>query len=139
MGLDAGAPPAYPVGVIERRRVLVVDDSEDIRAMVSQVLVEELGIPVLEAGSVESALALIARERPRLVLIDLSMPPLDGVTCVRRVRAELTGWPGAIVAMSASPDRRDEALAAGCDAFLSKPFNLDTLLDLVRAWVPPRS
>jgi two-component system, cell cycle response regulator DivK len=119
--------------------VLVVDDDADIRQFVAEFLVEELGTPVIEASSAEAALSLIARERPRLVLLDLSLPPLDGVACARRVRAELTDWPAAIVAMSASPERRQEALAAGCDAFLAKPFDLDALLTLVRAWLPPRA
>jgi DNA-binding response OmpR family regulator len=124
--------------VRERRRVLVVDDDADIRALVAELLAEELGTPVLQASTADAALALIVRERPRLVLLDLSLPPLDGVACVRRVRAELADRPAAIVALSASPERRAEALAAGCDAFLAKPFQIDDLLAIVRAWVPRR-
>jgi DNA-binding response OmpR family regulator len=123
----------------ERRRVQGVVDDLDARAFIAHVLEEEVGTPVLEASTADEALDLIARERPRMVLLDLSLPPLDGLACARRVRAELTGWPAAIVAMSDRPGRRDEALAAGCDAFLAKPFDLVVLLTLVRAWVRPRA
>ena len=123
----------------ERRRVLVVDDDDDIRALVADLLADEVGTEVLQASRADEAFELIARERPRLVLLDLTLPGVDGVACVRRVRAELAGWPAAIVVMSASPERSAEAVAAGANGFLGKPFQLDHLLEVVREWIPRRA
>ena len=122
----------------ERRRVLIVDDEGAIRSFVASLLADELGTPVLESASADEACVLIERERPRLVLLDLTLPGTDGIDCIRRVRTEMTGWTSAIVAMSASPERAAEALEAGADAFLGKPFVLDHLLEIVRQWIPSR-
>ncbi|WP_437746869.1 ATP-binding protein [Sorangium sp. So ce1504] len=124
-----------------RRAILVVDDHEDNRAFLRDVLVP-LGFEVVEAAGGEAAVALAAERRPDLALMDLRMPDLGGDEAARRIRRipGLAGLP--IVATSASVEAPERARseAAGCDGFLPKPIDLGALLEqlerrLALTWV----
>lgn len=108
----------------ERRRVLVVDDIENNRLLLRELL-EPLGFAVDVAAGGEEALVLAAdpSRSPDLVLLDLRMPGMDGFELTRRLR-EMPGFRGRIVAATASVlgFNRDEATAAGAHGFLPKPF-----------------
>lgn len=115
-----------------RKRVLVVDDVEINRRLLRE-LFEPLGFLVEEAGSGGAALANPSRVGGvDLVLMDLRMPGMDGLELTRRLRA-LGGFKGRIVAMSASVlgFGRADALAAGADDFVGKPFQEEVLLQVV--------
>ncbi len=106
---------------MERARVLVVDDEPDVRATLRAVL-EADGYEVLEAASGDEALRELARERPRLVLLDVRMPNMDGFQVAEAIRR----WPGAFVPVilltgSDDPASRARGIAAGADEVLSKP------------------
>jgi CheY-like chemotaxis protein len=113
-----------------RRSVLIADDVPGNRAMLVDLL-KPLGFDVREARHGEDVLARL-RERPAdLVLMDMSMPGMDGVEATRRIRAH-DAWRGMpIVAVSANASELDKAqcMAAGSNAFLSKPLDRDALLD----------
>jgi two-component system cell cycle response regulator DivK len=117
--------------------VMVVEDFEDNRFMMRRLL-EMSGYRVLEAINGEAAVELARRERPSLILMDLSLPLLDGLAATRRIRQvkELQQIP--IVAVSAhdTADFHAEALAAGCNDYVTKPIDFDQLEALLNRLLP---
>lgn len=112
---------------------MVVDDDEDIRQMM-RVLLEEDGYGVLEAENGQQAVDIAQSVSPNLILMDLSMPVLDGFAATRRLRelAHVSDVP--IIAITAfdTPEHRHDASAAGVNEYLTKPIDfvrLDKLLD----------
>lgn len=114
-----------------RTVVLVADDDATIRELLAAVLADESGLYAVLAHDGAEALAAVEKVRPQVVLLDIQMPGLDGFEVARRLRAnpELAGV--AIVGFSAAANR-EAALAAGCDEFVSKPFDLDELIGILR-------
>jgi two-component system alkaline phosphatase synthesis response regulator PhoP len=115
--------------------VLVVDDDAGIRALLVDFLAVDLGLAVAEARDGAEALAIVDRERPALVLLDLMMPVLDGLEVCRRLKADPATRAIPAVAISAAPDW-ESALACGCGDFVAKPFDLDALKSTLRRWLP---
>jgi CheY-like chemotaxis protein len=117
--------------------VMVVEDFEDNRFMLRRLL-EMTGYRVLEAVNGEEAVELAQRERPQLILMDLSLPQLDGLAATRRIRqhADLRDVP--IVAVSAhdTADFHADALAAGCNDYVTKPIDFDQLEALLHRLLP---
>jgi signal transduction histidine kinase/DNA-binding response OmpR family regulator len=115
------------------RRLLVVDDDATNRAVLRELLVP-LGFAVSESADGLAALGLARAERPHAVLLDLRFPNgLDGLTIAREMRAEPALAATKIFAVSASvfESDRHQAFAAGCDAFLAKPFKDEQLFALL--------
>jgi CheY-like chemotaxis protein len=116
-----------------RRRILVVDDDEANRHLVTRIL-GDVGFELTEASNVEDALrSLRGDSAPALIVTDLAMPRLSGIDLARSVRTGDTLQSIPIVAVSASASifTREEALAAGCDDFLAKPLRAEDLLGTV--------
>lgn len=117
--------------------VMVVEDFEDNRFMMRRLL-EMSGYQVLEAINGEEAVEIAARERPNLILMDLSLPLLDGLAATRRIRQneELRDVP--IVAVSAhdTADFHADALAAGCNDYVTKPIDFEQLETLLSRLLP---
>lgn len=112
--------------------VLLVEDTEDNRQMMRRLL-ELSGYKVVEATNGKEAVEAASRLRPQIILMDLSLPFLDGLAATRRIRA-LPGFDQVpIIAVSAhdSADFHSEALAAGCDAYVTKPIDYSELEDVV--------
>jgi PAS domain S-box-containing protein len=109
-------------------RILVADDSPDNCAVLTGLLIP-LGFDVRTVGNGLEAVGLAANWHPRLVILDLRMPVMDGFEAARHLRA-LHPTDPKIIALSASvaAEIRDQALAAGADAFLGKPFQNTALL-----------
>lgn len=116
-------------------RILVVDDNEHNREYARQVLAEQFEVEVAEDGV--EALALIEAAPPDLVLLDLSMPRLDGWGVIRALRDDPTHAGLPIVACSAHAMRGDQerALAAGFDAYLTKPYRPNDLVQCLAPYV----
>src|SRR5215210_560006 len=115
-----------------RPLVLVVEDFEDNRFMMRRLL-EMSGYRVIEAVNGNQAVEAAARERPDIILMDLSLPQLDGLAATRRIRERQGARRVPIVAVSAhdSADFHAEALAAGCDEYVTKPMDFDQLVQLL--------
>ena len=115
-----------------RPLVLVVEDHEDTRYMLKYVLGIS-GFEVAEAEDGEAAVELAERLRPGLILMDGSLPRLDGLSATRRVREMAALRDVRIVFLSghAEPSAQAKAFEAGCDDYLVKPFNLDRLVRVV--------
>jgi len=109
--------------------VLVADDDADNRILITR-LFEGVGLQVQAVRNGREALDLIRSGRPDLVLTDLVMPVIDGMELVRDLRSDAANSQLPIIAMSASASdyTREEAMQAGCSAFLSKPLRLAGLL-----------
>ena len=116
---------------------LVVEDFEDSRFMMRRLL-EMAGYSVLEASDGEQAVQMAVESRPVLILMDLSLPKLDGLSATRQIRQKRGLKTVPIVAVSAhdSPESRTEALAAGCDEYITKPIDFDYLTALLQRFVP---
>lgn len=112
--------------------VLLVEDTEDNRMMMRRLL-EMSGYRVSEAVNGVEAVRLAERETPNIILMDLSLPIVDGLAATRRIRRlpHLANVP--IIAVSAhdSADFHADALAAGCDAYITKPVDYSELEDLI--------
>ena len=115
-----------------RPTVLVVEDFEDNRFMMRRLL-EMSGYRVVEAVNGNQAVEVAERERPDIILMDLSLPMLDGLAATRRIRAHDRLSKVPIVAVSAhdSADFHAEALAAGCNEYVTKPIDFDQLVQLL--------
>ncbi|WP_374668499.1 ATP-binding protein [Ramlibacter sp.] len=132
---DTAAPAkaaARPHWRIPAARVLVVDDGPENRELVSLVLADQ-GLWVEEAENGQQALDLLARERFDLVLMDMQMPVLDGFQATRALRAGGADVPVVALTANAMKGFEAEVLAAGCNAYLTKPVDIDALLEEVAA------
>ncbi|HEU4404189.1 MAG TPA: ATP-binding protein [Polyangiaceae bacterium] len=116
-----------------RRTIMVVDDNPHNRALWRELLAS-IGFPVVAAGGGREALALAESERPALILMDLTMPGLDGYEVTRRLRRLPEGAQTVIVASSASisDETKRKSLDAGCDDFLPKPVQVGALLEALQ-------
>lgn len=114
--------------------VLLVEDTEDNRQMMRKLL-EMTGYQVAEATNGEEAVNAALRVCPQVILMDLSLPLIDGLAATRRIRTipELRSVP--IIAVSAhdTADFHAEALAAGCDAYITKPINYPELEEIIES------
>ena len=108
--------------------VLVVEDHDDTREMLHVVL-EMWGCRVVEACNGLEAVEAASRERPQFILMDSRLPFVDGLEATRRIRKNGLRDQAKIVALngSASPRYQAEALAAGSDDIIEKPFDLEWL------------
>lgn len=110
-------------------RILYAEDNEDNIYMLSRRL-QRKGFEVLIARDGEEAVETVLKERPELVLMDLSLPVLDGWQATQRIRAEpeISDTPVIALTAHAMEGERDRALAAGCDDFDTKPVDFTRLL-----------
>ena len=112
--------------------ILIVDDYEDNRELL-RLMLEGAGYSVREAGSGQAGLQLALEEAPGLILVDLSMPGLDGWGVLRALRADERTRHIPCAAVTAFDDgERDSALAQGFDAYLPKPYHRTELLETVK-------
>ncbi|UQA56217.1 ATP-binding protein [Polyangium aurulentum] len=118
----------------ERRKVLVVDDSRDNRAVIAGLL-RPLGFEIAEASNGGEALAAASAEKPDAVIVDLAMPGMDGFEVARRMRANPSLEGVVILASSANVSAavREKSASAGGDDFLAKPVRAGDLLDKLGA------
>jgi CheY-like chemotaxis protein len=121
----------------EKQLFLVVEDFEDSRFMMRRLL-EMAGYDVVEASDGQQAVELAVQERPALILMDLSLPKLDGLAATRLIRQHRDVSKIPIIAVSAhdSPESRSEALEAGCDEYVTKPIDFDQLYTLLKRFLP---
>lgn len=112
--------------------VLLVEDTEDNRMMMRRLL-ELSGYRVFEAVNGVEAVKVAERETPNIILMDLSLPIIDGLAATRRIRQMPQMADVPIIAVSAhdTADFHAEALAAGCDAYVTKPIDYNELEDLI--------
>jgi len=112
--------------------VLLVEDTEDNRFMMRRLL-EMASYSVVEARNGEEAVKMARQENPNLILMDLSLPIIDGLAATRLIR-QIPGLEATpIIAVSAhdTSDFQTEALAAGCNRYITKPIDFNELEQLI--------
>ena len=112
--------------------ILICDDEKDIVSALKIYLSAE-GYQSFEAYNGKEALAILEREEIHLVLLDIMMPEMDGVTLIKRLRAKGITTPALFLTARNEIDQRIEGLDAGADDYLPKPFSTGELLARVRA------
>lgn len=107
---------------MEGKTILIVDDAIDNRAVFGLFL-EHFGVRVLQAQDGWEGVQQARKEQPDLILMDISMPVMDGINATRVLRADESTVSIPVIAVSAhaDPDTKAEALECGCDLFLTKP------------------
>jgi CheY-like chemotaxis protein len=117
--------------------ILVAEDNPENRDMLVRRLVRK-GFDVIEAVDGVEAAEIAAKYNPTLVLMDISMPRRNGLEATRDIRAAHNGGGPKIIALTAHAmaDSRAECLAAGCDAFATKPVDFSALLELIATVCP---
>ena len=113
--------------------ILLVEDFDDTRLMMKMWLVRN-GYRVIEAETGEEAIVLAQQERPDLILMDVMMPGMNGLDATQRIRQDRALRRTPIVAVSAygAEEYRSLALDAGCNEYVSTPFEPQTLADLIK-------
>jgi two-component system KDP operon response regulator KdpE len=114
--------------------VLIVDDERSIRLSLRTIL-SGLGFVIVEAARGEEALSLVRTAQFDVVLLDINMPGIDGVEVCRMIRKALPRLPIVMLTVQGSEDRKVEALDAGADDYITKPFQLRELIARLRAAV----
>lgn len=116
--------------------ILVVDD-DDTNRRIAQLILQRAGYRVCDAACGTSALAVLAGDWVSLVLLDLSMPGMDGLETCRHIRAKADEFSPVVIAYTAHVLDEDKAtlLAAGFDDLLMKPISKAGLLGLVDKWL----
>jgi CheY-like chemotaxis protein len=109
-------------------RILVVEDNADNRVLIMDVL-DSMNYEVIIATDGEEGVKKATAERPDLILMDISLPQMDGLTATRRIKAmpELQHIPIIALTAHAMVGDRERALDAGCDDYVSKPIDLREL------------
>ena len=116
----------------DTRTVLLVEDTEDNRFMMRRLL-EMAGYRVVEAMNGEEAVKLAKSESPQLILMDLSLPVIDGLAATRLIRKLPHCESTPIIAVSAhdTSDFQSDAIEAGCNSYVTKPIDFNDLEDLI--------
>ena len=117
--------------------VLLVEDTEDNRFMMRRLL-EMDGYRVVEAMNGEEAVKLAKAESPQLILMDLSLPVIDGLAATRLIRKLPDCQRTPIIAVSAhdTSDFQSEALQAGCNSYITKPIDFNELEHMIAQFLP---
>jgi two-component system, cell cycle response regulator DivK len=118
------------------KRILVVEDHEDNRRIL-RYLLNSAGYQVIEVVTGEEGVATAEAQRPDLILMDIQLPGLDGYEATRRIKANpaLRSIPIIVVTSYALSGDDIKAFEAGCDAYVTKPFNPGQLLAKVRGYL----
>ena len=126
MGKSEGAPG----------KILVVDDNQDSRELVIKILAGK-GHQLVEAVDGEDALEKVVAEMPDLILMDISLPKIDGHEVTRRLKQDDRFASIPVIALTAHAMKGDmeKALAAGCQGYIAKPINVRDFYDRIRVFL----
>jgi CheY-like chemotaxis protein len=119
-------------------KLLVVDDDEQLRALIATTFAGD-AYEIVEAGNAEEALLAARDQHPNVALLDINMPGMNGIDLCRRMKAddELRAIRVVMLTGAARPSAWQEALAAGADSYLGKPFRPGELLQVVEQMMRP--
>jgi two-component system chemotaxis response regulator CheY len=115
------------------KKILIVDDSASVRT-VARMALSEAGYEIMEAGNGQEALQVLsAQQRVHLIVSDVNMPVMDGISFLKQVKAHPNHkfTPVIMLTTEAGQDKKEEGRAAGAKAWITKPFQPRSLLDAV--------
>ena len=122
------------------KKILVVEDNQDSRELVVKVLTNK-GYKIIEAVDGEEDLKKVSTEKPHLILMDISLPKLDGYEVAKRLKdnEEFKNIPIIAFTAHAMKGDKEKCISAGCDDYLTKPIKLKKLVRLIRRYFPAKS
>ena len=125
---------------MEGTSILIVDDNAQNLKLARVVLANE-GFDVYTASNAEDALELLRTVTPRLILMDIQLPGMDGLELTRRLKADPATRSIRVIALTAYAMKGDDekAFAAGCDGYITKPIDVERLPVVVRSYLAERS
>ena len=115
------------------KRVLVVEDNEKNMYLISFIL-EKMGHSVLQADTGEKGIELASQEKPDLILMDIQLPGIDGLEATKRIR-QYADIPIIAITSFAMTGDRERLLAAGCNGYIEKPINPETIMGEIAAYL----
>ncbi len=118
------------------KRILVVEDNEDNLHLI-MVLLQKSGFAILEARDGAEGVELAVKEKPDLILMDIGLPVLDGYEATKRIKAKEETKDIPVIALTsyAMVGDREKALNTGCDGYIEKPINPDTILAEIKKYI----
>ena len=125
---------------MEGKSILIIDDNAQNLKLARVVLANE-GFDVRTASNAEDALQLLRTVTPRLILMDIQLPGMDGLELTRRLKADPATRAIGVIALTAYAMKGDDekAFAAGCDGYITKPIDIERLPALVSSYLAERS
>lgn len=117
---------------LDGTKIVVIDDTPSIRAFL-KVSLEYEGAQFLEAASAKAGLSLCQQEKPDLVILDLGLPDVDGLEILPDIKETQPGAkpPVLVLTVRKGRDTIEEAYQKGADGYLTKPFVIDDLLEII--------
>jgi CheY-like chemotaxis protein len=117
-------------------QILIVDDNPTNLQLVQDLLTME-GYQIRTANSAQEALNVLATFNPKIILMDIQLPGMDGLTLTKKLKADPRYKNISILAITALAMKHDKkkALAAGCDGYIAKPIDIDELVSVVATYV----
>ena len=117
-------------------RILIVEDNMDTYELVRFIL-EKNGFETFLAMNGRDGVNAVTKQRPDLIIMDLSMPEMDGWTAMQLIKSDpaVSFIPMIALTAHALPSDRKRAFDAGCDEYITKPMDLMDLLDTVKSWI----
>ncbi len=114
------------------KKILIVDDSSSVRT-VARLALREKGYDVVEAGNGQEALTVLQGDRCHLVISDVNMPVMDGISLLKQIKAHpnYKFTPVIMLTTESGEDKKQEGRAAGAKAWIIKPFQPQVLVDAV--------
>lgn len=121
------------------KNVMVVEDNEKNRKLM-RVVLKAKGYNVIEAATGEEALNILRNQKPDIILMDIQLPGIDGITLIKQIKGTPTLKDTPIIAVTAYAMKGDEEkiMEAGCDAYVSKPINTQELPLIVEKYIKKR-
>jgi two-component system, cell cycle response regulator DivK len=121
---------------VHNQQILIVDD-HPINLQLAKVVLQLAGYDVLAAADAEDALTLLQTCEPRLILMDIQLPGMDGLTLTRLLRSRAAHSDTIIIALTAYAMKGDaqKAVAAGCDGYITKPIDTRRFPELITAYL----
>jgi DNA-binding NtrC family response regulator len=119
-------------------KILVIDDEQSIRNLLDTLLSRK-GYEVVLASSGRKGLELFRRERPDVVVLDLKMPEMDGLTVLKELRRIDSQWPVIVLTGAGTPEMEQQVEALGVTEFIEKEFSLHRLGDSLKRLLPVSS
>lgn len=118
------------------KNVMVVEDNEKNRKLM-RVVLKAKGYNVIEAATGEEALNILRNQKPDVILMDIQLPGIDGITLIKQIKGTIALKDTPIIAVTAYAMKGDEEkiMEAGCDAYVSKPINTQELPLIVEKYI----
>ncbi len=118
------------------KKILIVDDNQDSRELAVKIL-KNVGYQMIEATDGEDALEKANTENPDIILMDISIPKIDGYEVTRRLKSQVSFKDTPIIALTAHAMKGDKekAMEAGCEGYISKPIDIHELPNQIKSYL----